>query len=516
MEPRTRGPVRSSSGSPWILLALVFALVAAGCAAGPGVEATAPDAPLDTRVEGVLARPELAGIHWGILAIDADDGRVLHERNAHMRFVPASNMKLPVTAAALALLGPEYRYRTAFLARHPPDERGRIQGDLILEATGDPSLGDPFHESATAALEALVATLEDAGVRSVEGALVVDAAAWDSTTVPGSWMVGNLSATYGATGGAFSVGTGVLEISVVGTSRSGEPARITWEPLGTDDFVENRVTTVAPVGPDAEEQPALRTAYRPESRRWVVEGAIPVDGVQRLTRAQRDPVRQASHALLRVLEGQGIHVDRGVRIVWDPTESPVIASGGTSPSESLIEVAAVESPPLAEIVRAILEPSQNWMTEQLVRTLGAERGEGGSWSDGLAVIADLLEEELGIEPTDIHLRDGSGLSAYNLLTPRAVVRILTDARSRPWAETYRDAMAEPGRSGTTLSSRLTDLEGRVFAKTGTISHVNALSGYLVADDGREIVFSIMTNASNLPAQRVRSAMDDVVRELARR
>ena len=126
-----------------------------------------------------------------------------------------------------------------------------------------------------------------------------------------------------------------------------------------------------------------------------------------------------------------------------------------------------------------------------------------------------LVNEVGVEPTDIAARDGSGLSAYNLVTPRAIVRILTEMRKGPFAEEFRAAMAEPGKEGSTLRRRLVDLEGRVFAKTGTISNVNSLSGYLVRDDGREVVFSILTNGSGLPASQVRAAIDDVVRSLAR-
>lgn len=581
--PVSRGsPRRTSLPAMALGTSMIVPLLLAlgACAPGPPPEAPSPPtlAPLADRVEGVLARPELAGVHWGILAVEAEGGQVLLERNAHLRFVPASNMKIPVTVAALALLGPDYRFRTAFVVESgvaapgaapgappgaapgapPVDDEGRLAGDLILAARGDPSLGPPFYGSGTEALEALADRLEAAGVRQIDGALVVDVSAWDSTTVPSSWMVGNLSATYGATGGAFAVGTGELEIHVVGAERPGEPADVNWEPLGTDDFVENRVVTTDP-GDDPDDPgasgvgPSLRTSYLPESRRWVVEGTIPAGGVQRLVRAQRDPVRQAAHALHRVLEGRGIHAAQGLRIVWDREASPVwgvvgasdaagaggrdaagagdaagpgvrgAAAMGTGGRPGVVEIAALESPPLTEIVRAIMEPSQNWMTEQLVRALGAEADPDaddplplGSWSSGFRVIEAFLVDELGIDPADVHMRDGSGLSAYNLLSPRAVTRMLADARERPWAEAYRHAMAEPGRSGTTLASRLEGFEGRVFAKTGTISHVNALSGYLVADDDREIVFAILTNTSNLPAAQVRAAMDDVVRELARR
>ena len=173
------------------------------------------------------------------------------------------------------------------------------------------------------------------------------------------------------------------------------------------------------------------------------------------------------------------------------------------------------SPPLVDITQQLLERSQNWMAEQLIRTLGAERGEEGSWSEGVKVIQDFLVDEVGIDSLDVAPRDGSGLSAYNLVTPRALVRLLTFMANGPNAEAYRGALASPGEEDSTLERRLLDLEGRVFAKTGTISNVNSLSGYLVRDDGSEIVFSILSNGSGLSSSVVRAAIDDVVRQFAR-
>ena len=155
------------------------------------------------------------------------------------------------------------------------------------------------------------------------------------------------------------------------------------------------------------------------------------------------------------------------------------------------------------------------MTEQLIRTLGAELGEEGSWSEGIVVISEFLTEVVGIDSLDISPRDGSGLSAYNLVTPRALVRILQYLSSSQNTGTYRSALATPGEEDSTLQERLSDLEGRVFAKTGTISNVNSLSGYLTRDDGSEVIFSILSNGSGLPSGQVRDAIDDIVRILAR-
>ena len=190
-----------------------------------------------------------------------------------------------------------------------------------------------------------------------------------------------------------------------------------------------------------------------------------------------------------------------------------LAKERTADSQRL---ATLTSPPLWEIVEAILEPSQNWMTEQLVHVLGLEFGEEGSWREGFDVEQDFLFFEVGVDTLDIHYQDGSGLAAYNLVTPRAMVRILEYMGDSPHGELFRLALAEPGEEGGTLSDRLPGLEGSLFGKTGTISHVNSLSGYLTTYSGRELIFSILTNGSGLSSGLVRSSIDQVVQAVARR
>ena len=178
-------------------------------------------------------------------------------------------------------------------------------------------------------------------------------------------------------------------------------------------------------------------------------------------------------------------------------------------------MAGTTSPPMAEIVKGILEPSQNWMTEQLVRTLGQELGDEGSWAEGFRVEREFFTQEVGVDSLDLVLRDGSGISAKNLVTPRAIVRILDYMRNSPNSGILRDALASPGEEDSTLENRLTVLGSRVFAKTGTITHVNSLSGYVFTDSGRELIFSILTNGSGLPSGPVRAAIDQIVEAVAR-
>ena len=227
--------------------------------------------------------------------------------------------------------------------------------------------------------------------------------------------------------------------------------------------------------------------------------------------------RQASAALSSALVRAGIEFEGGWEVKWLEGErvGRGCLSGRLAECGSAGVITTIYSPPLSELIAGILEPSQNWMSEQLLRGLGAQLGDGGSWSAGADIMTAYLVDDVGVDPRDVVVRDGSGLSAYNLITPRALVRVLRRTHLGPDSKTFREAMAEPGEEGSTLEERLPRLVGRLFAKTGSISNVNSLSGYLVRESGQEVIFSILSNGSGLPSGRVEDTIDDIVEILAR-
>ena len=492
----------SRSITTWIIVATSSGCAALGGPSGGDVR-DAVDAILDTS--------PLDQVHFGVLAVDGRTGRVLYSRNAHQKFVPASNQKILVTATSISLLGPNYRYGTEVWATGSVIG-SLLDGDLVILASGDPSMSDRYWESGEASLAAIADSLYQKGLRSVAGSVFVDVSAWDSTTVGPTWEVEDLRFPHGATGGAFAIDEGEISVIIKAGPAVGSPASLEWFPRGTPDYVRARVTTVPP---DSGLQ--VRSNYLPETRRLELTGQIELYETDTLMFALRDPVRQATAALGTAIDQAGIELQSGTQVAW--SEGYRVGRGCLSgsvrecPNAGL--VLTFESPPLSELIAGILKPSQNWMTEQLIRTLGAELGEEGSWSEGVGVMSEFLTEVVGIDSLDISPRDGSGLSAYNLVTPRALVRILQYLSSDQNNGVYRSALATPGEEDSTLQERLSDLEGRVFAKTGTISNVNSLSGYLTRDNGSDVIFSILSNGSGLPSGQVRGAIDDIVRILAR-
>ncbi len=495
-------------GGPSIVRAAALLLttsVLTGCAllGGRGVDGSA--------IRGVLEAEPIDQLHVGVYAIDLSSGRTLFSHNAHRKFIPASNQKILVTATAMSLFGPDYRFETDVWVSGET-VGSFVEGDVVVVGSGDPTFSDRYWSSGSEALGAIADSLYARGIRHVGGSLVVDVAAWDSATVGPTWEVEDLRYGYGSTGGAFAVDEGELELIVSGGPSVGDPASVAWSPLGTSDFVRSEVTTSP-----ADSSTRVRPDYLPESRVLVLEGRAEVGTVDTVSIAMRDPVRQSAAALARAVHEVGIEVEGGWRVEWtrhEPDEETCRQDNQVSCSMRR-RLFRMQSPPVSEIAAGILEPSQNWMTEQTVRALGARFGDEGSWSEGIDVVEAFLVNEVGVRASDISARDGSGLSFYNLVTPRAIVTILTEMHRMPWAGEYRDAMAEPGEEGSTLANRLAGLEGRVFAKTGTISNVNSLSGYLVREDGQEVAFSILSNGSGMPASRVRRAIDDIVRALAR-
>jgi D-alanyl-D-alanine carboxypeptidase/D-alanyl-D-alanine-endopeptidase (penicillin-binding protein 4) len=555
-----------------VVVALLLALHAACApprAAGPPAQNGVPGDGVAARVERTLAEPPLDGLHVGILAVEARSGRTVLERNAARRFIPASNQKLLTVAAAFHHLGPQFRWETALWSDAPLVD-GSLQGDLVLMATGDPTLSERWWPSARSALEALADSLRAAGVRRVEGDLVVDVSGWERSGVPDPWEVGDLPFPWGAGAGAFAVADGEISVLVRGGARVGDAARLeAWWPGGARGFLRPRLRTAPP-----DSATRVRGRHLPGEGVLVVEGWVPAGRADTVRLAAREPVRVAAGLLRTALEGTGVRVDgrTGVRAPapWDfsppgaAVESwavPPAVSGGArargtdvgsaatrplaptwldGPVPSAAEsssrprpaahpttpchggsgcarprrLAALRSPPLSEVAGEVLGPSRNWIAEQLLRTLGRVEEGRGTREAGLAVVRSYLLEAAGVDSLDVRLEDGSGLAPRNLVTPRALVGVLAHAAEAPWSEAWHRALASPGEEDTTLERRLLDLHDRLSAKTGTLSNVDALSGYLTGHDGTDLIFSVLSNGSGLPASTVRRALDRVVEILA--
>jgi D-alanyl-D-alanine carboxypeptidase/D-alanyl-D-alanine-endopeptidase (penicillin-binding protein 4) len=397
----------------------------------------------------------------------------------------------------MGLLGPDFRYKTDIRA----SGEGGAPKRLVVIARGDPTWSARFNPDDFTVLEQLADSLRAAGIQRADS-LIIDASYLGDERVNGTWEVGDLPTTSGPPIGSLAIAEGELRLVVTAGATPGAPA--TAAILGVNNVFPMRVAALTD---SATTRPNIDVSFQSWPDTIVVTGRIPLGRADTSAIAAPDANRYAAMAFATVLGRKGIATSLP-RIVYDSIEAAALRS------ETPRVVASWTSPALSDIVAGILRPSQNWIAETLLRTLGAERRGRGSWSSGLEVERRYLIDVARIDSTGFFLRDGSGLSAQNLLSPRTITQILEYARNQPWGNVYREALPTPGLAKSTLSNRLQGFEGKIFAKTGTITNVASLSGYVTTASGKQLIFSIMVNSAGRPSAAIRRGIDRLVTALA--
>lgn len=487
---------------------LVLTLAALGLAMPAGAQS------LSRRLEARLDAEGLDRHLWGVAVTDLD-GRLLFGRNAERLFIPASNTKLVVAAAAIVMLGPDYQVRTSLYGTGPVVD-GELQGDLVLFGRGDPTFSKRCYdadeskagvcdEDPAARLRDLARQLRERGVSRVAGDLVGDGSYFDEELVHPAWETYDLNWWYAAPVSGLGFNDNAVDISVAAADSGDAQPRLDLTPEVGLASVDNRSI----IGPrDARRTFDILRAVDGET--YVASGVLPIGSASRTEYAAvLDPARYSALALERALLAEGIVVRGTVRSTVDSLDYAAVRA-----TPALGEVI---SRPLRDWVFPVLNTSQNWFAEMLVKHLGKVHGRGGSWREGLAVERRFLIDSVGVDSTQFALSDASGLASNNLVTPRAFTQLLAWMRRHPQYESFAAGLPQSGATGS-LRRRFVDtpLEGRVRAKTGSISRVNTLSGYVERADGRVLVFSVQANHHTLGSSRMIPAIDSVVVELGRR
>jgi serine-type D-Ala-D-Ala carboxypeptidase/endopeptidase (penicillin-binding protein 4) len=472
-------------------IALLMVALGAACAQAPPARPILPQPAFTIAADSLIQISDLNQAHWGIEVLDPERNVVVYSHDANRHHIPASNTKLVVTTVAMGTLGPEFRYRTEIKASGSDPNAPRR---LLVIARGDPTWSARFNRADWAVLEQLADSLRAAGIQRADS-LVIDASYLGSERVNSTWEVGDLPFTSAPPIGSLAIAEGEIKVVVTPGATVGAPA--TAAVLGVDNIFPLRVSVVT----DTAKAPRnVDVSFEAWPDTIVLSGRVPLDRPDTSDLAAPDVNRFAALALAATLGRRGIATSLP-RIVYDSTEAAALRATAER------TVAAWESPPMSAIVAGILQPSQNWIAEQVVRTLGAEKRGRGTWSSGLDVERRYLIDVARIDSTAFFLRDASGLSAQNLLSPRAITQILEHVRNQSWGEVYRQGLPSPGVPRSTLSNRLQGYEGKIFAKTGTITNVASLSGYATTKSGRQLIFSIMVNSSGRPSAAVRRGID---------
>lgn len=439
-------------------------------------------AQLGKAIETITNRPQFSQARWGIVVNKLNNSQI-YSRDSDKYFIPASNLKLLTTAAALQQLGANYRIRTSIY--------GTDQGLLRLVGRGDPSLTD-------VQLTALARQLKLTGVRQLTY-LAIEGDRTDDIINP-DWEWGDIQADYGAPIGSLIINQNAVTLQLL-PQQIGQPLRLVWtDPIAATQWqsVDNQSVTVKPGEPTEVE------LNRDLSGILHLSGQLSINSPpESVSLAVINPAENFVQHLRRVLLIEGIKDNRS-RVRLNIVE--VQKQLANAP-----EIAAINSPPLSQLLVEANLNSNNLYAEALLRTLGSKVNSFDSNSQTGLIAAKQALTNLGVDPKGYVMADGSGLSRHNLVSPDAIAQTLSAMASSPYAAVYRASLPVAGVSGTLLNRlKNTPAQGVVSAKTGTMSGVLALSGYINAPNYEPLVFSIIVNQSNQSSATIRQAVDEVV------
>ncbi|KST68223.1 D-alanyl-D-alanine carboxypeptidase/D-alanyl-D-alanine endopeptidase [Mastigocoleus testarum] len=454
-------------------------------------------AQLPSEINAVINKPLFNRTHWGILVQDLNlkavsskvsSPRTLYSRGAEKYFTPASVTKLLTTAAALQQLGKDYRIRTSIY-----DEGN---GTLRVVGRGDPSLKDEQ-------LVTLAKQLRQQGVTRINN-LIADETHFKGEVIPGSWMWEDIPFYYGAPVSSFILNENAAILRLF-PQKVGENLRPRWEQPseGYRWRVRNNTVTV-----EEGEKKYITINRDIKGQTLNIQGQLAVNSQPDITAiAVFDPIEHFVRHFRQHLLLERISLGRTSTVTNDIKTGEIKGE----------EIAAVESAPLSELIKETNINSNNLFAEALVRTLAAKaplKENQTTVNAGLEVLQTALTQ-IGVDPTTYKLDDGSGLSRKNLISPQALVQLLQGVARSPFAKVYFNSLPIAGKTGT-FKYRLRDTaaEGIVIAKTGTMTGVVSLAGYVNAPNYEPVVFSIMVNQTEQPIRVVRQAIDEIVVNLA--
>lgn len=488
------------------LLALLFALIGAGCTNRRAATAPSPRLSLTHTIDSLVADPKFRSAQLGILIVDPERGDTLYSHNAGKLFIPASNQKLITGAVALAALGPDFRFSTTFASR-AAITNGTLDGDLLVMGTGDPSLSDHMRGDAMTAFTAVADSLVTRGIHRIAGRLVTALDAFPDAALGFGWSWDDLDYAYAAGVDELYVNEGFSRVVVRGGATIGDPVQVTTLPARTYPSVRVAARTAAV------SHHTLSLLHDSSNTDGVIlSGTIAPGASDTLEITYRDQTAAYLTALHEALASRGIVVDGGILSrVETPDAAPDargVASGGSVPLFS------TASPPLREVLAAFEKPSQNQIGEVLFKTLGRSRTGSGT-ADSARSVVRLQLLAWGASPDGFVVRDGSGLSRHDVVTPETLAKVLDAMQRSPNFSVFYDALPVAGVDGT-IAGRMrgTAAQGNVRAKTGTLDMVRSLSGYVTTADGHRLIAVILANNWTVRVREVERLQDDVMVRLA--
>jgi len=475
----------------WVACGLLPALAAC--------MASGDETSLNEALEPILSGGHLSRAQVGVHVVAVASGRVIYSRNAMRRFIVASNEKLVTAAAALEVLGADYRFETALYGRGPV-RRGVLRGDLILRGGGDPTIGGRYDdENAIDVFRRWARSLRSEGLRGVTGDAVADDTFFDRRYRHPNWGRYPAWKWHYTTASALSVNDNCVVITVEPGPQAGAPASAALAPASAPLKLLNLCQTAT-----------KRHAIWFD--RSAGEDTIKVGGHVRLGSAGYsgevtvpDPPLYAATTLKQAFEEEGLRIEGRARVLR--AADPALYEGA--------QRLCLRSTALPPVLHTMVKRSHNHYAEQVMKTIGAEARGVGSWEAGAAGAAEMLRR-MGFSDEEFCLDDGSGLSRENELTPALLTSLLVEMARSPYGPAFAQLLPVAGEDGT-LRRRLTEApyRGNVRAKTGYLSGVGALSGYATTRSGVAVAFSVLINDSHNPpgTYSMRQKLDAICRAI---
>ena len=483
------------------ILAAVVACVAHPAAAAAKKKAgLAAPATLEQRLLAIASHPPVRRSEAGIFVARVGESKPLVAFNADRPLVLASTTKLFTTAAALDRLGPTYRFRTRLYRDAEIGVDGSLPGHLVVVGGGDPGLSGRWYEDdPLAVFRPWAQSLVKRGLREVKEGLVLDVSFFDDTQVHPDWPAEQEARWYQAPVSALSYNDNVVLVRASGGVRPGAPAILGFDPLGPPllNLISQVVTaqrrTYVGVRREAGSHTVVAAGAVGKNRTWTGDVTVP------------DPPLYLASALAQVLRESGIQI----------SAPPTVRTEPARPGPGVLLHS--HETPILPVLAVCNKRSQSFFAEQILKTLGAETRGKGSWESGRAEVRAFLAS-LGLDASRYDLADGSGRAHTNKASAGAYGDFL-QALATKWShyEEFKPTMAISGEPDGTLRHRLQTeaTRGKVFAKTGNVSGVSTLCGYVTAQSGQIYVFSILLNGG-VSDQRGHAFQDRFLQELATR
>jgi D-alanyl-D-alanine carboxypeptidase/D-alanyl-D-alanine-endopeptidase (penicillin-binding protein 4) len=480
---------------------LVLRLLACACMLAAATVAKATVQPgannasaLAAQIDQQIDQPRFAAASWGISVVSLDSGRTLYAHRADQLMQPASTAKLFTAALALSTLGGAYQIPTRVLASEPVHD-GRLNGPIVLYGMGDPTLGTTSSVDWAAQL---ADQMYQRGVRLVHGDLMADDSYFTGPTYGSGWEAGDLQSWFAVPSSALSVEENIVDLTLAPASAAGLAASLSMDPVDAGLSLRGQITTT--LSRDAADINLYRA---PGDTTLYAFGTVPAKTPpQHFKLSLPDPALLAGEQLRKALIDRGIAVSGQVQALHWPQDDAALISRAQA-------LAEVRSPPLMEILQRGLKRSQNLYLQNLFLSVGAQQQSAQAATDivpfastqqwSVKTLQHLLAD-IGMPPSSSLIDEGTGLSRRDLVTPTAMVRLLTYLSAQPYAAQLRDALPIAGVDGTLAGQlRHTAAENNVHAKTGSMTYVHCLVGYVTSAAGERLAFAIMLNNYEPPA-----------------